>query len=351
MKPKKIIFLILLPVFLFLLSRCYVVRQGYTLFKHRLTSEEIHEMLQEKDLSEKTKSFLKEVLQIKKFAVEYLGLSDHGNYETYIPIDRDYLIQVVSASRKDKFEDILFTFPIFGSFPYKGFYDPADAKELYDELKEEGLDVLIRKSDAYSTLGILKDPIYSFMENYFSFQRASLIIHEMVHGTVFIDNQADFNENLASFIEKKGAFLYIEKYYGKDSDEYQNALTRQKESKQFLIVMKKAYDELKLLYQEKLSSEEKLKKREEVFDLFKNQVMADYDKIFQTDRYRFIKDLKVNNAYLRLFMVYEGNQEIFEKLYLYFNQNIKSMMTFLKKLDPETLSPEKKVEEILTHVF
>jgi predicted aminopeptidase len=49
---------------------------------------------------------------------------------------------------------------------------------------------------------------------------AELIIHELTHGTVFIPDSAEYNENLATFVGVTGAAWYLTSVYGKNSEEY-----------------------------------------------------------------------------------------------------------------------------------
>jgi predicted aminopeptidase len=44
---------------------------------------------------------------------------------------------------------------------------------------------------------------------------ANLIIHEMVHATIFVKDSIDFNENLATFIGDRGAEQFLIATHGK----------------------------------------------------------------------------------------------------------------------------------------
>ncbi len=88
-----------------------------------------------------------------------------------------------------------------------------------DRLREKGLDANIRTAGGWSTLGILKDPILSNMLNRDVGSLSDLIIHELTHGTIFIKDSLEFNENLASFIGNEGARLFLIEKYGESSSE------------------------------------------------------------------------------------------------------------------------------------
>ena len=73
--------------------------------------------------------FARRVADIRRFALEELGLRETANYTKYVDIDREYLAAVVSASAGDSFARHEWRFPIIGSVPYKGFFDLDDARK------------------------------------------------------------------------------------------------------------------------------------------------------------------------------------------------------------------------------
>ncbi len=94
--------------------------------------------------------------------------------------------------------------------PYKGFFNQKLAFELKDELEKEGYDVIVRNPGGWSTLGWFTDPILSKMLNRSEGDLANLIIHEMVHSTIFVKDSVEFNENLATFIGDRGAEKFLD---------------------------------------------------------------------------------------------------------------------------------------------
>ena len=59
---------------------------------------------------------------------------------------------------------------------------------------------------AYSTLGWMADPLTAPLAR--SPRLAETLIHELVHATVFVASQPDFNEGLATFVGQEGAVRF-----------------------------------------------------------------------------------------------------------------------------------------------
>jgi len=200
-----------LLVILGLFSGCYSIKQGVTMIGYLGQAVPL----------EKTadSDFIGLVEDIRVFAKDELGLVLSKNYTRLVELDRNYLAAVVSASAKDSFQRHEWRFPVVGRLPYKGFFNVDDARKERFKLEEKDLDVWVRSVDAFSGLGWFNDPLYSFMRNYSPNRLADLIIHELVHATVFIKGQVKFNEELAQFIGTEGARLFLEKRFGLDSNE------------------------------------------------------------------------------------------------------------------------------------
>ena len=104
------------------------------------------------------------------------------------------------------------SFPFLGRVPYKGFFDRGAAIEEDSLLRLKGYDTGIGNIRGWSTLGWFKDPILSGMLENSEGALANLIIHELWHGTLYVKDSADFNENLASFAGEQGALLFLQSH-------------------------------------------------------------------------------------------------------------------------------------------
>jgi len=291
--------------------------------------------------------FIRLVTDIRKFATEELGLAESKNYTRYVEIDRGYLAAVVSASAKDSFRRHEWNYPVVGTLPYKGFFNLKDAYKEREKLEKKDLDVWIRAVDAFSTLGWFKDPLYSFMRNYPPYRLADLIIHELVHATVFIKGQANFNEELAEFIGSEGSRLYMETRYGIDSAEYKEMLISQSDSRNFINFIQELISELDELYSGNINKEILLSEKERIINNAKERFDAEYDSSFSNDNYRNFSALAVNNAYLELFRLYYTDDNFYENLYERCTRNLSVFIAAAKNIK-KGANPREQLENAVT---
>ena len=93
---------------------------------------------------------------------------------------------------------------------YKGIFNSYWSRVEASKFDPQNT-ILMYEVTAYSTLGWFNDPILSSMMSYSDYDLVNTIIHETVHATIFIKNQADFNERLATFVWDLGAQLFFQK--------------------------------------------------------------------------------------------------------------------------------------------
>ena len=213
-------------------------------------------------------------------------------------------------------------YPIVGKAPYRGFYEEEDARREAKKLKKRGLDVWIRRVDAFSTLGMLKDPLYSYMTRYPVHRLANLLIHEQTHASLWIKDDPSFNEDLASFVGDQGARLYIEWAYGSDSEELLRMEAEKADSRLYTEDVFRLRDLLIPLYKEaseegedSLEHEVYLRRKQEIIARFQEKFLLTYDERYTSEVYRGFGEMPINNAYLELFHIYQGQEDWFRLLY------------------------------------
>ncbi|MDR3247445.1 MAG: aminopeptidase [Treponema sp.] len=339
-----------------LFSGCYTLTQGTTLLGYLGRAVPLEELAAANAAgginagginADDTARFVERVMDIRRFAMEELGLKESANYTKYVELDRDYLAAVVSAAAKDSFTRYEWWFPIVGKVPYKGFFKVEDAHRERDKLLKKDLDVWVRGVDAFSTLGWFKDPLYSYMRSYSDYQLADLLIHELLHATVYIKGQSQFDEELAEFVGTEGARLYIEKKYGRDSAEYQKLGESAADSRAYVAYLQGLIGELQILYQSDVSREEKLAQKAQIIKASQERFTQDYEGLFTGDNYRSFSELAVNNAYLELYRLYYEGGSFYRDLYEKSGSDLHSYIAAAKTIKVREKNPKAALTEAL----
>ncbi len=338
---------ILLLMLLNLLSGCYLLNQGSYLLRYNLGAEDIEGALSRDDLEPDVRRMLEEVVEIRRFAREELGLAENRNYTKYSQTGEEYLVNVVTACKDDSFTPRTWSFPIVGTVPYKGFYQREDALRLARRLKERDYDVIVRPVDAFSTLGFFSDPIYDFMRDYSVFELADLIIHEQTHATLFVKSEIQFNEELATFVGYEGAIRYMASR-GESGESLRRELEEGAADRAvFLELMRELYTELDEAYRTLASREARLEAKEEIIGRFQGRIEAEYERYFMSERFRFLISTELNNAYILSWNIYARDLSLFEELFKVYNEDLPSFMAALKPIEEYKGDPKKFVSRLL----
>lgn len=188
------------------------------------TTKPVSEVLADPACPDSLKQKIKLIREIKRFSIDSLGLDESGSYESFYDQQGKPILWVVTASEPYQLVGKQWHFPIIGTFSYKGFFEKDRADTLVKELKKEDWDTRIGEVSAWSTLGFLNDPILSSFLDRSEGSLAELIIHELTHGTLFVKNSLEYNENLADFVGEYGALRFLGQKYGANSTQYKNYL-------------------------------------------------------------------------------------------------------------------------------
>jgi predicted aminopeptidase len=348
----------------FLFSGCYTLKQGAVMLGYLGRAVPLESLLDGPEAAdagstaEEDRLFVERIHDIRRFAMEELGLRESKNYTKYVELDRDYLAAVVSASAADSFTRHEWWFPVVGAVPYKGFFNVEDARKEAAKLRKKDLDVWIRGVDAFSTLGWFRDPLYSYMRNYPADRLANLLIHELLHATVFIKGQVQFDEELAEFVGTEGARLYIEKTFGPDSEEMRRMALAEADNAAFVDFVRGLIVELDVLYKSGagrdnpggLSREEILERKERIIRAAQERFAAEYGTLFGTENYRGFAELPVNNAYLELYRLYYAGENYFADLYERSGRDLPGLIAAAKTLNGSRAarkSPRGELEKAL----
>jgi predicted aminopeptidase len=258
-------FLLLFPLLASCANTLYIGKLAWGEAKIVGGSVPYEQILGDEGVTEETKEGIRLVQEVKEFSHQRLGLYLDNCYETFYRVKGEALIYLVSACPKDSLEPYTWRFPIVGEVEYKGFFTRADAIKEIKKLEKRGFDTCLQQAIAFSTLGWLHDPIYSTVVDSHPVIVINIIIHELVHNTVFFRGETEFNEQVASLIAEKGSLMFLEERFGRFSPSYQLALDLASDEGLIAGFFQELYDELKGLYAQDQPQEEKLMMREEIF--------------------------------------------------------------------------------------
>lgn len=287
----------------------------------------VSKMLESSDLTTEQKRKLQLSQLAREFAFTDVHLTRTQNYDTYIDLRRPYITWVVNAAEKWEFKNYEWDFLFFGKAPYKGFYSEKEANEEAEILRRAGLDTHVRGVAAFSMLGKIKDSVLSSMLRYKDHDLVNTIIHESVHATLYIKDNADFNERMAMFIAAKGTELFYRKLEGADSPTLKTIEAENEDDRLFSQFISDQIKLLKEWYKTNTAKDETL--RQAQFQKIKDAFQAQLSHRLKTKGYQKFPADKMNNATLGLMSTYMEDLSDFEKLYAKSGSDLK---LFLEKL-------------------
>ena len=313
----------------------YGIRMGLGQLKIIWGAQPVETFFKDPAFPDSLKTKLHLIEEVRKFAIDSLGLKDTENYKTLFDQRGQELMWVVQACGPFELKPILWHFPIIGDLPYKGFFEKEKALAERKKLIDEKFDVSIRNPGGWSTLGWFTDPILSDMLKRSDGDLAGLIIHEMVHATIFIKDDADFNENLASFIGDTASYSFLAYKYGKNSKPYVQYLHEDQDYRIYSRHILRGTIKLDSLYktfndQEPFESKNKKKK------LMIKKIVASIDTLSLFEK-RSTKNSNwlPNNTYFMSFHLYQSKQRDFsEEFNKKFKGNLKAYIKYLSEQHP-----------------
>ncbi len=335
--------LILLPVFCFCLLNpsvlVYALKMGKGQAAIIINARPFEEVYDDPEVDIVLKEKLRTIERIKQFAYDSIGLKASDNYSSFYQQPEDQIIFVVTACEKFKLKPYEWSFPIVGTLPYKGYFNKEEAQAEADRLKSFGYDVNVGNASGWSTLGWFNDPVLSQMLKLSEGELAELIIHELTHGTVFIADSAEYNENLATFVGVTGAVWYLTTVYGKDSPEYQEYINSGSDADlrtDFMLSCSKYADSIYATIPAKAEPMFRIKTRLRLFDTIAARASRLPLKSDSTYAVRLRKHLdKSGNTILMNYVRYSGKQSDFTAIFNDLHGDLRSFLQWVMKRDPE----------------
>ncbi|HOS48891.1 MAG TPA: aminopeptidase [Bacteroidia bacterium] len=337
MNKRNIIFIIS-AILLFSAIRyreliCYGINQLRGQLSIIINARDIDEVIKDKSVPDSIKYKLALIQEIKKFAVDSLGIKASKNYSTYYDQQGKPAIWVITATEPFAMRPFEWNFPFLGSLSYKGFFEKEKGLPELEELRKKGYDVDYGTAGGWSTLGWFKDPVLSGMLRKKEGRLAELIIHELTHGTIYISNNVEYNENLATFIGEEGAKQFINNKFGKESPQMKEYLDFQADEEIFGDYMITSCLRLDSLYNHlNLKDATEVNYRKKYF-LIKDIILnINQLPLNNPERYRFKfpGDHLPNNSFFMSFKRYRKKQTDFRQELSKNGGNIKQWLLHLR---------------------
>lgn len=339
--------LLLAPLLLLFCTGCqmsYYLHSAYNQSKLISAREPIEKVLRQSSVSEETKRKLLLIQEAKAFAENDLGLKSSRNYTTFVKLDDPYVTYIVQVAYADDLKPYLWSFPLVGKVPYKGYFKKSYAEDEAASFDREKYDTYVRGVSAYSTLGWFQDSVLSTMLRYEDHDLVELILHETVHTTLYISSAAEFNERMATFLGEAGMKLFYLKKEGRDSPRLAKAEKDSADQRIFSVFITREIESLKKWYGEHkgFNPEQKRARLKEIQTHFSTEVRPK----IQADGYKDFEKRVLNNAYLLGLQTYMYSLEDFQKLFEHFGGDFRKTMEYLKGLESDP-HPEKTLRDFI----
>ncbi|HEX6309610.1 MAG TPA: aminopeptidase [Longimicrobiales bacterium] len=305
----------------------YVIQAGIEEAKLLSRRRPIADVIADPATSAETRRKLTLVQQARDFAQHALDLDAGDSYTTYSWVDSDTLLLVVTASEKDRFRAHTWWFPIVGHVPYKGFFDFADAFEEARRLERADLDVQVRPSGAFSTLGWFNDPLLNTVLRYDDVSLTNTVIHELLHNTIYIPSRISFNESFANFVGERGAIEFFCNRDGEESARCTAARNAWTDNLTYAAFLSGLVTELDALYGRRdIDRAAKLAQRERIFATARERFTTEVEPRLRTRLFRGFAQRPLNNATLIGTRLYYDRLAVFEAVYHHYGQDFRTAL-------------------------
>lgn len=249
----------------------------------------------------KLRTHLAQSQKARAFASEHLHLPDNQSYRLYADIGRPFVVWNVFATPEFSLSPQNHCFPIAGCVAYRGYYSQSAARGEAAIQRLQGMDVSIGGVEAYSTLGWFNDPILNSMMGWGDERLATLIFHELAHQRFYVQDDTEFNESFATFVEQEGTRQW--RAFRNLPPENDSKL---KQRDQFIQLILDSRSRLEKLYAQPLATAQMRERKAAEFERFRQDYRAMRDGQWAGDkRYDAWVNAPLNNARLLPFGLYD----------------------------------------------
>ena len=263
---------------------------------------------------------LKAVERMHDFAISDLALPDSESFRSYADVGRPYVLWNVFATPKLSLQTKQWCYPFLGCLGYRSYFQKAYAESIAMELEQQGWDVHVAPSPAYSTRGFFADPIYNPMLRYDDLTLAGILFHELAHEKIYFKNDSELNESFAVAVQDEGVKRWLA--HENKPQYYSEYVIDQQRDKQFVGLLLKYRKQLKVLYQSSETDNKKRIKKRQILGALRKAYFVmrkDWDGYTGFDHW-FNKPL--NNARLAPVGTYQGHVKAFAALIKKYNGDL-----------------------------
>lgn len=326
----------------------YLGQAGAGQFKLLQSRRRVVDVLSDPNVSAELKQKLQLAIEARDFGREVLGLRGGDAYTRFIDLGGKPVAYNLSAAYKDRLALKWWAFPIVGRVPYLGYFHKEDAEAEAKKLEAAGLDVHMRPVAGFSTLGYFAEPIFSSMLEGPPYRIVEVVLHEMLHSTIYVPGQSAFNESFATLVGVEGAAQFFRQRGDSDAAARLIAEAERADERERLFsdVLASLQAELKQIYAaEDLSLEQKLDRREVAYI----RAQAEYMRLLPPAPGEGLPSFarkKLNNAVVLSYGIYHSNLPRLRELLGRLEGDLPAMIQLTKQalerdLDPDTYMERK----------
>ena len=228
------------------------------------------------------------VERARAFAME-LGLIESSSYRHLLDRPTHQRVRVLVAAERNRLESVTWWFPIVGHVAYKGYFDSVRVERERQSLEAEGYDTYVREALLYSTLGWFDDPVPRDLLSYAPWQVLNIIVHELVHETLYVKGDTTYNESLASFIGQQATLIHL----ADNPETRARAIAEFEDQQRFATLIRALAEELEEVYATNTDASEA---RLAVFHRYQTDVYNQQG--FGSKRYAEFQEIELSNAYV-----------------------------------------------------
>ncbi len=302
--------------------------------------EPIEDVIANPATDNRTRQQLELIQRARQFAITELALPDSDTFRDYADLKRPWVLWNVYATPELSLHLKQWCYPFIGCHGYRIYFDENYAQQVASGLRQQGMDVYIARSPAYSTQGWFDDPVYNPMLHYDDITLVGILFHELAHERLYIINDSEMNESFATLVQNEGVRRWLQ---AKGDSPAYIAYKRDNDREQAFVEMILAYRaKLEILYESSASDDEKRAGKQAILAGLQGRYAALKKEWGNYQGYDHWFDKPLNNARLAPIATYNGYLKTFETILARQNGNLASFYEEIEKLSTMTTTQRRQ---------